>query len=181
MHHLNEAGILYVDVCIPNLMVNAQDHSEGVLIDLDDCIRATHPEDAQGYSNQGLRCLAIDLLRDPPPPRRYVHSLQSFFWCLWFILLNYRNGVHVLSPDTAPWHRGTLKAMSDAKVSFVRLGDEYEDRIIAFCESLGCEADALFFLMKTWTKAEHAAVQGFGARWDYSQVCAALQETIEAV
>lgn len=165
------AHLLYFDVCTSNLMVDANDRSKGILVDFDDCVRESEANDARGYSAVGTHCMAINLLRDPPPRRTYEHTLQSFFWAFWDIILNYLNGIRILPSPNEKWHEGTLESMRGAKALFIDVIDEdvetqRQKDAEKFCAGLGADSVAFAKFMLAWTNNEAIGYQQRSHGWN---------------
>ena len=104
-HHdlFEKTGILHRDISIGNLMVDASDPAQGVLIDLDFAARVTEhgdPLDGESFPPAGtLNFRACDLLTPQNPPKAYYrHDLESFFYALLWIQLHYVDGKEIDHP-----------------------------------------------------------------------------------
>jgi hypothetical protein len=98
-----KAGILHRDISVGNLMVDASDPTQGVLIDLDFAVRVTpngDPVDGETLPRAGtLIFRAFDLLTPEIPVKAYYrHDLESFFYTLFWIQLHYVNGKKLQHP-----------------------------------------------------------------------------------
>jgi serine/threonine protein kinase len=106
-HHdlFEKAGILHRDISVGNLMVNASNPQEGVLIDFDLAVRVDNngdPMDGDDLPPAGtLVFRAGDLVtKDIPKKAYYRHDLESFFFVLMWIEAHYKNGRLMPEPDT---------------------------------------------------------------------------------
>jgi serine/threonine protein kinase len=106
VHHdlFEKAGILHRDISIGNLMVDASDPAQGVLIDLDFAARVTEhgdPLDGETFPPAGtLNFRAYDLLTPNKPLKAYYrHDLESFFYTLLWIQLHYVDGKELNHPE----------------------------------------------------------------------------------
>ena len=168
-------------------MVDALDHSRGILIDLDHAIRTDEDEDGFGYVSLGQRCLAMELLRlDKPPVPLYKHDLESFLWSFWDIVLNYVRGVKVLPHEkytSYSWGDGSLEEMWQAKSAFLTALDggpeplateAYQRYAQRFCLAAGGTASqSLRNFLKSWSRSyrEFYVVDTKGAELlDYEDV-----------
>lgn len=124
VHHdlYERGGILHRDINPYNLMVEQDDDSQGVLIDLDLAVRTD--DNRIGFrSNTRTQCtafLAMDLLTQSPPLHQYRHDLESFFYVLVWIACHWDSGVQIETGGLTAWHTGTYLAMRQAKRGFLK-------------------------------------------------------------
>jgi serine/threonine protein kinase len=99
-----KANILHRDISAGNLMVDASNPAQGVLIDLDFAAEiAEHGEPANGESFPQAGTLhfrAFDLITPEKPLKAYYrHDLESFFYALLWIQTHYEDGKKILSRE----------------------------------------------------------------------------------
>lgn len=106
VHHdlFEKAGILHRDISVGNLMVDASNPTQGVLIDLDFAVRvAQHgdPLDGGTFPPAGtLIFRAFDLITpDKPLKAYYRHDLESFLYTLLWIQTHYLDGKKYDHPE----------------------------------------------------------------------------------
>jgi hypothetical protein len=129
VHHdlFEKAGILHRDISVGNLMVDASDHTQGVLIDLDFAVRVTpngDPVDGKTLPRAGtLIFRAFDLLTPEKPVKAYYrHDLESFFYTLFWIQLHYVNGERLKHPEADDFDfdfDGTWRTTQNRKSGFL--------------------------------------------------------------
>lgn len=105
-------------------MVNADDHSVGVLIDLDIAVRLKDPDSNSPLTIQPvpggtLPFRAIDVLDQQDDVRTlyYRHDLESFLWTLIWILTYYPFDSSTAVLDLSPWLRGKPSTIANSKRS----------------------------------------------------------------
>jgi len=107
----DEAHILHRDINPENLMVkvDANGTHEPFLIDFDfakDVDRDLSEAHVSTHRTMSTPFLAVDLLSDSPPPALYRHDLESFYWCLWWIAVSYKNGNQQKTSILEGWYNG---------------------------------------------------------------------------
>lgn len=125
-HHdlYQKAGILHRDISINNLMVEPSNPRVGVLIDLD-LAAIVKDKDGQDISVKPtltgtLPFLAIDLLRDTPPPKSYYrHDLESFFYVLLWLTSHYDRGEEIPTDQFAKWYNQDWEDIAQMKLGFI--------------------------------------------------------------
>ncbi|KAF8512014.1 hypothetical protein BU17DRAFT_96662 [Hysterangium stoloniferum] len=121
-----EAKILHRDISLGNLMyrtVNGQ-HC-GVLNDFDlaSYVVPGHMEPTSNQRTGTKPFMAIDLLRQSPPPRHlYRHDLESFFYVLLFFVSRYLDGAEIEDPPLQLWLTKGDDRLGEAKGSFLFFG-----------------------------------------------------------
>ena len=129
-HELYEkAGILHRDISLDNLMVDANDHKRGVLIDLD---IAAHVRDEDTILTPNLTYAgtlsfrSIDLLKTNthfPARTVYRDDLESFLYVLVYILTFYEMGVRRPLHDELRWREippeGDMRSIGYSKHAFL--------------------------------------------------------------
>ena len=128
-HHdlFEKAGILHRDISIGNLMVDASEPAQGVLIDLDFAVRVAqhgNPVDGETFPPAGtLIFRAFDLLTpDNPLKAYYRHDLESFFYTLLWIQMHYVNGKKHVHPNANSFDfnfDATWSSTQDRKIGFL--------------------------------------------------------------
>ncbi|KAF8329983.1 uncharacterized protein EI90DRAFT_3061152 [Cantharellus anzutake] len=126
-HHdlYGKAGILHRDISINNLMVDLNDPTKGVLIDLDMAVRDKDPDtntllDVPPLPGATLPFRSVELCYPDPLPRtRYRHDLESFFFVLLWMAL-YRVGKSFDS-HFGHWSAGTWSDIRATKRGFLML------------------------------------------------------------
>lgn len=110
-HHdlYQKTGILHRDISINNLMVDARNPAQGVLIDLDIAARVDtngDPLDQDILPPAGtLEFRASELVRLEKPVKSYYrHDLESFMYVLFWIQTHYKDGKMV--PNASASHLG---------------------------------------------------------------------------
>lgn len=104
-----KAGILHRDISLENLMVDANNHRRGILIDLDIAARIRDGDKvlqpAMTYAGTlGFR--SIDLLEEGthyPTRAMYRDDLESFFYVLYYIQTFYHDGNRLPIHDRTGW------------------------------------------------------------------------------
>lgn len=125
-HHqlYDKAGILHHDISVNNLMVDAEDPSVGVLIDLDLAVRLKDAESQAPFRPVPAGTLAfraIDVLEQGEFAHTlyYRHDLESFFYTLVWILTYHTQGFSRARADLIRWHDSSTLVISDRKRGFL--------------------------------------------------------------
>jgi len=120
-HQLYErAGILHHDISVNNLMVDANDHSVGVLIDLDLAVRLKDGERRLSFDPVPAGTLAfraIDILWQGEfvHELRYRDDLESFFYTLVWILTYHPHSFSTPVGEWSGWYEAHPLASANAK------------------------------------------------------------------
>ncbi|CUA69886.1 Polyphosphate kinase [Rhizoctonia solani] len=117
--------ILHRDISVHNLMVQVENPSVGVLIDLDHAIdmRIQNNQNASSLHRVGtLPFTALDLLHNAANyPRHLRHDLESFVYVLFWIAARYESGAEVNTLIFNEWGIGDWAAIVTAKQGFIAL------------------------------------------------------------
>lgn len=136
VHHdlFEKAGVLHRDISIGNLMVDASDPSQGVLIDLDFAARVGehgNPSDGETFPPAGtVNFRAFDLLTPEKPLKAYYrHDLESFLYTLLWIQMHYRDGKKLNNPvsKSFDFHFDTTWGVTKSRKRGFLLGGCYDD------------------------------------------------------
>ena len=120
-HQLYErAGILHHDISVNNLMVDANDHSVGILIDLDLAVRLKDGERRLTFEPVPAGTLAfraIDVLDQGEFAHElhYRYDLESFFYTLVWILTYYPHSFSTPVCDWSEWYNMHPLAVANSK------------------------------------------------------------------
>src|ERR1700733_887803 len=127
------AGILHHDISVNNLMVDANDHSVGILIDLDLAVRLKDGERWLRFEPVPAGTLAfraIDILRQGEfvHELRYRYDLESFFYTLVWILTYYPHNFSTPVGEWSSWYNRSSLAIATMKSGmFFTLPDDMPD------------------------------------------------------
>lgn len=119
----SKTGILHHDISLANLMVRSDDHSVGILIDLDVAVRIK-----DGHRDVPFKPVpggtipfrAVELLRDEPATKLfYRYDLESFFYVLVWILTYSETGFSAKRDTLEDWHKGGWRVFSSGKRAFM--------------------------------------------------------------
>ncbi|KAF5386096.1 hypothetical protein D9615_002188 [Tricholomella constricta] len=131
-HAYNTARVLHRDVSENNLMFQRSTSSvNGVLNDWDlaGIVNYNGVVDAESSSTGTLPFMAIELLHEDPPPHRYEHDLESFFYVLVWAALHFDINYKVrlpTQPIASQW-QVSFSVASSAKRRFL-----YDERYVGF-------------------------------------------------
>ena len=177
---LADAGYLHGNISPEHLTVNTDDHSQGVLVGFSNIIDLSQPSK---HTILPVSLIAAPVARLQPKNviLTYDHELESIFWCIQYILQNYRGGRLISSLATAGWHRGRLVDMASAKITYWHKYPELQEpKFIAFSESLSASHDGFFDFMVAWTAALALATFTRTAPPTYETVVGWLQQSINS-
>jgi serine/threonine protein kinase len=114
-----KAGILHHDVSLANLMVRSDDHSVGVLIDLDIAVRIKDGDRNLPFKpvpGGTIPFRAVELCHDGPATKLfYRYDLESFFYVLIWILTYSETGFSKKRHTLEDWHKGGWRSSSSGK------------------------------------------------------------------
>lgn len=147
---LSEAGFLHGNICPENLVVDREDHTEGILVGFSNALELADSPRSRLLS-VGLHGAALDLLQPKPIQPTYDLELESFFWSINHIIQNNRRGFPIISLETARWHQGRLVDMQRQKVGYFHdFVDSHEGEFIAFFRSIGANHEGFFDFITKW-------------------------------
>lgn len=127
-HHdlYEKAGILHRDISLDNLMVDPSDSTIGVLIDFDHSTRVAADDGSPILVKPRVTgtppFLAMDALRETPPPKPYFrHDLESFLYVLVYILTHHdeQGNEDPSITELDHWEYESYSEISRHKLSFL--------------------------------------------------------------
>lgn len=177
---LSDAGYLHGNINPEHLTVKQDDHTQGVLIGFSNAIDTAEPAKPR-ILPVSLIGVPIDMLKAKVIAPTYDLELQSFFWCMNYIVENYRGGRLIVSLATAPWHQGSLAEMRKEKISHLDdFVDERKRAFIKFSESLGASHTGLFAFAVRWATGLQLARVIRSEPPSYDTVVDWLQQAIDS-
>ena len=131
--------VLHRDLSVNNLMIDWDRGNErhiGILSDWDlaslidesNKVVPTHLKHRTGT----VPFMSINLLSESPPPHRYFHDLESFFYILVWASVHFNIEEHRCERPQNKflrWNSADLEAVSDTKTSFIMNPDDYESSV----------------------------------------------------
>ena len=109
MIYMKRRGVIHRDISVENLMVEADNHQNGVLIDLDIAARVKDGDRIlrpvlTHAGTLGFRAIGLLLEGTHYPTRTlYRDELESFYYALLYIQMHYRDGKRLPIHDKTLW------------------------------------------------------------------------------